>query len=178
MNRKEIYRQGFIYLVTRRIIQRRYETVLRVRVQAWKGITMRGEPVLNEYRDYTSFAKGDMVFARHIAKISGWAGRQAGEPDPSATAPHATAHEMDRAHQQGSAEPMKTKPRTLRRAKYFNGYVTSDGRYEIKAGYGLSIRGGSVSRPTGWTLVDRQGEFKPTERPLLADIRDILKERS
>jgi hypothetical protein len=69
------------------------------------------------------------------------------------------------------------KPRTLRRAKYFNGYVTSDGRYEIKAGYGLSIRGGSVSRPTSWTLIDLHGEYEDRERPLLADIRDILKER-
>ena len=67
--------------------------------------------------------------------------------------------------------------RTLRRAKYFNGYVTSDGRYEIKAGYALSIRGGSVSRPTSWTLIDRQGEFENRERSLLSDIRDILKER-
>lgn len=67
--------------------------------------------------------------------------------------------------------------RTLHRAKYFNGYVTSDGRYEVKAGCGLSIRGGSVSRPTSWTLIDRQGEFQPSERPLLSDIRDILKER-
>lgn len=68
-------------------------------------------------------------------------------------------------------------PRTLRSAEYFNGYVTSDGRYEVKASYGLSLRGGSVSRPTSWTLIDRQGEFKPSERPLLSDIRDILKER-
>lgn len=71
----------------------------------------------------------------------------------------------------------EAKPRTLVRAKHFNGYITSDGRYEVKAQYGSSIRGGSVSRPTSWTLTDRQGEMKPSERPLLSDIRDILKER-
>lgn len=71
---------------------------------------------------------------------------------------------------------MAAKPRTLRRQKYVNGYITSDGRYEISPVFGSSIRGGDVTRPTGWCLKDRQGGFSPVYRPLLADIRDILKE--
>ncbi|MFD6471514.1 hypothetical protein [Streptomyces goshikiensis] len=72
---------------------------------------------------------------------------------------------------------MAAKPRTLRRARYANGYVTSDGRYKVTPHYGLSLRGGCVSRPTSWTLTDLQGEYPERERPLLSDIRDILKER-
>lgn len=72
---------------------------------------------------------------------------------------------------------MTTKRRTLQRAKWFNGYTTSNGRYEIIALYGLSIRGGSVTRPTDWTLRDLHGEYEDRTRPLLSDIRDILKER-
>jgi hypothetical protein len=69
------------------------------------------------------------------------------------------------------------RPRTLCRDKRTNGYVTSDGRYEVRPVYGSSIRGGDIARPTGWCLKDRQGEYEPRYRPLLADIRDILKER-
>lgn len=72
---------------------------------------------------------------------------------------------------------MTAKSRTLRRTKNTNGYVTSDGRYEVEPVYGSSIRGGDVSRPTEWCLKDRQGEYKPRYRPLLSDIRDVLKER-
>lgn len=72
---------------------------------------------------------------------------------------------------------MNTKQRTLHRQKHVNGYVTSDGRYDATPVFGSSIRGGDVARPTGWCLKDRQGQFSPTYRPLLSDIRDILKER-
>jgi hypothetical protein len=72
---------------------------------------------------------------------------------------------------------MKARPHTLRRAKCANGYVTSDGRYKVTPHYAPSLRGGSVSRPTWWTLTDLHGEHPDRERPLLSDIRDILKER-
>ena len=69
MNRKEIYRKGYTYVVTRRIVQRKTETVLRVRVRACRGLLLSGTPVLNEFRDYPSVCEGDMVFSRHIARI-------------------------------------------------------------------------------------------------------------
>lgn len=81
----------------------------------------------------------------------------------------------ERAGEATMQEP--TKPRILRRNKGTNGYVTSDGRYKVEPVYGSSIRGGDVTRPTGWCLKDRQDEYEPRYRPLLADIRDILKER-
>jgi hypothetical protein len=72
---------------------------------------------------------------------------------------------------------MAAKKRTLRRDSLKFGYVTSDGRYEITPLYGLSIRGGSVSRPTGWRLKDRQGEYENRYELSLSRIREILKER-
>lgn len=71
VNTKEIYRKGHMYVVTRRIIQRKDSTVLRVRVRAWTGLITTGAPMLNEYRDYAGgdMARGDMVFFGHIAKI-------------------------------------------------------------------------------------------------------------
>ncbi|EST18066.1 hypothetical protein [Streptomyces roseochromogenus] len=77
----------------------------------------------------------------------------------------------------GRAAEVKAKPRTLRRDQNTNGYVTSDGRYEVTPVYGPSIRGGDVTRPTEWCLKDRKGEYEPRYRPFLSDIRDILKER-
>jgi hypothetical protein len=68
-NSKEIYRKGYTYVITRRIIQRKTSTVLRVRVVAYKGVIAYGQPVMNEYRDYISFAEGDIIYARHIKKI-------------------------------------------------------------------------------------------------------------
>jgi hypothetical protein len=69
MNRKEIYRRGFTYVVSRRIVQFKDKTVLRVRVAAYKGLDTRTNPVWNEYRDYVSVAEGDSVFHKHIEKI-------------------------------------------------------------------------------------------------------------
>lgn len=67
---REIYRKGHTYIVTRRIIQRKNETVLRVRVRGYNGLAYKSsKPVLNEFRDYVHLAEGDAVFARHIAKI-------------------------------------------------------------------------------------------------------------
>jgi hypothetical protein len=70
-NRQEIFRKGFTYVITRRIVQRKTSTVLRVRVTAYKGMAIRSKtPEFNEYRDYASIAEGDMVYARHIDKIN------------------------------------------------------------------------------------------------------------
>lgn len=69
-NTREISRKGYTYIVTRRIIQRRNETVLRVRVRGYKGFAYKGDtPVMNEFRDYVHVATGDAVYAGHIAKI-------------------------------------------------------------------------------------------------------------
>lgn len=69
-NTREISRKGYTYIVTRRIIQRKDSTVLRVRVRGYKGFAYKGDkPVLNEFRDYVHMAEGDAVFARHIKKI-------------------------------------------------------------------------------------------------------------
>lgn len=68
---KEIYAKGYTYVVTRRIIQRPTETVLRVRVRAYKGMALKGkEPALNEFRDYVHLAEGDAIYAGHIKKLS------------------------------------------------------------------------------------------------------------
>ncbi len=71
VNTVEISGKGCTYKITRRIIQRRTETVLRVRVQGWDRLMVcKGdEPVLNEHRDYVHITEGDAAFNRHIAKI-------------------------------------------------------------------------------------------------------------
>lgn len=68
---KEIYAKGYTYVITRRIIQRPTQTVLRVRVRAYRGMAIPSKkPELNEFRDYVSIAEGDAVYAGHIKKIS------------------------------------------------------------------------------------------------------------
>lgn len=68
---KEIYAKGHTYVVTRRIIQRPTQTVLRVRVRAYAGMAITGKkPVLNEFRDYVHLAEGDAIYAGHIKKLS------------------------------------------------------------------------------------------------------------
>lgn len=74
--------------------------------------------------------------------------------------------------------PAAAKPRTLRRDDIGFGYVTSDGRYEVYPAYTppcFSL-GGTTRRPSYWLLKDLHGEYETVDRPLLADIRDILKE--
>lgn len=78
----------------------------------------------------------------------------------------------------GVEKPRVVKPRTLRRDDIGFGYVTSDGRYEVIPAYTppcFSL-GGRTHRASYWILKDLQGEYKPTQRTLLSDIRDILKE--
>lgn len=67
--RKEIYTKGHLYVVTRRIIQRKTSTVLRVRIRAFKGGSMRGEPQMNEYTDYGHLGEGDAAFHRIVANV-------------------------------------------------------------------------------------------------------------
>jgi hypothetical protein len=71
-NSREIYAKGYTYVITRRIIQRPTETVLRVRVRVYKGLDTHKsvKPVRNEHRDYVHLAQGDAIYAGHIAKIS------------------------------------------------------------------------------------------------------------
>lgn len=66
---KEIYRRGYTYEVTRRVIQRSTGTVLRVRVRAWEGLLAIGKPEMDEFRDYPRIAEGDTVFFGHINRI-------------------------------------------------------------------------------------------------------------
>jgi len=69
-NTREIYRKGYTYVITRRIIQRPEETVLRVRVRCYKGLACKGDtPEWNRFEDYVHLAKGDAVYAGHIRKI-------------------------------------------------------------------------------------------------------------
>lgn len=85
-----------------------------------------------------------------------------------------TGHEMDQPD-----HPLR-KPRTLRRDSIGYGYETSDGRYEVIPAYTPSCTslGGRTRRPSYWILKDRKGEHATVQRTLLADIRDILKERA
>jgi hypothetical protein len=70
MNRKEISGKGHTYVITRRLIQRKTQTVLRVRVSAYKGFIYKGsEPAWTDHRDYVSVAEGDTMFARQIAHV-------------------------------------------------------------------------------------------------------------
>lgn len=66
INRKVISGKGYTYLITRRIVQRKTETVLRVRVRAYEGLLTSGTPVENEYRDYVHVAEGDQKFHSFI----------------------------------------------------------------------------------------------------------------
>jgi len=69
-SRREIYRAGYTYVVTRRIVQFRTKTVLRVRVVCYKGLALKSStPVWNKHQDYVHLAEGDKVFHGHIAKI-------------------------------------------------------------------------------------------------------------
>lgn len=67
---KELYGKGFTYLVTRRIIQRRDSTVLRVRVSCFKGLRFsKDQPVWTDFRDFTSLAEGDTQYQKQIKRI-------------------------------------------------------------------------------------------------------------
>lgn len=69
-NTREIARKGYTYIITRRIIQRPNQTVLRVRVRCYKGFAYKGDtPVWNKFEDYVHLAQGDAVYAGHIRKI-------------------------------------------------------------------------------------------------------------
>lgn len=70
-NCREIFRSGFTYRVIRRIVQRKDETVLRVRVQCYKGLGTYGTPEWDRFEDYTSIAHGDAIYAGHIRKLEG-----------------------------------------------------------------------------------------------------------
>lgn len=65
-NRHEIYGKGYTYVVTRRIIQRKNGTVLRVRFQAFAGVLASGQPVVNDFRDYGHLAAGDAAFEKLV----------------------------------------------------------------------------------------------------------------
>jgi hypothetical protein len=71
MNSKELYGKGYTYKITRRTIQHKNETVIRVRVRAWAGPLCEGTPEMNEYRDYEGkdMAMGDELFFRQIKVI-------------------------------------------------------------------------------------------------------------
>ncbi len=67
---KEIYGKGYTYLITRRIIQRRDSTVLRVRVSCFKGLRFsKDQPVWTDFRDFASVAEGDGQYAKQIKRI-------------------------------------------------------------------------------------------------------------
>ncbi len=75
-NRKEIVAKGHLYVVTRRIIQRKASTVLRVRVQVYKGLIPHGDPEMNESRDYEHLGKGDAAFHRIIRQVQKFGARK------------------------------------------------------------------------------------------------------
>lgn len=84
VNRKEISGKGYVYVITRRIVQRKNETVLRVRVKAYRGsfpgegkktvpqlLAKRGDMVMNDFKDYKILAEGDAAFGRIVKQAQG-----------------------------------------------------------------------------------------------------------
>lgn len=70
MNRKEIYRRGYTYIVTRRFLDKSTGR-MRVRVTAYKGLlAVTDRQMWTDYRDFDDMHEGDRIFGRHIATLS------------------------------------------------------------------------------------------------------------
>lgn len=70
-NTTEIYGKGYTYIVTRRTVQTKTQTKVRVRVRCWEGPIAFGTPLWNEFRDYGpgEWSRGDEKYDQHIKKI-------------------------------------------------------------------------------------------------------------
>lgn len=66
----------------------------------------------------------------------------------------------------------------LSRLRTSNGYRTHDWRYTVVPYFSPSLRGGSVTRPSGWLVQDHGGHYPIRDVRTLADARELLAGRS
>lgn len=66
----------------------------------------------------------------------------------------------------------------LSRLTQSNGYQTQDWRYTVVPYFSPSIRGGSVTRPSGWQIIDHRGHYPTRDVRTLREARELIAGRS
>lgn len=64
------------------------------------------------------------------------------------------------------------------RSRRTGSWLSKDGRWIIRPAYKPSARGGSVTRPSHWTVKDTAGLVEPFERRTLADAKAACRSHS